>query len=621
MASSPPLRVLPDPIPSTPELPAHPWPFALHFVRQYRGWYLLILALEIAGAIASTYMPYLIGQTVKIITHLRDHPELIWGAIKTPLVVFALLNVAEVAFVCGGNVCRHIAAPQLRRRVTLELFAYLQRHSQRYITDHFAGSLAHRISETTQGVAMALATVIFEFLPIFVKLAIASALLFYASFYLGGFILAWSVIFLAVSFKLARDLRPHAKRHAAARSETNGKIVDSITNLSSVRLFARLGFERGYIDTHLDREIKAARVSMSHMEKIQWFQYSAALVLRVGVLALGAWLWAKGKIDVAGFVMGISLALLIIGEVRNLGRRFLEFFEFIGNISHGVHSIVRPHEVTDAPGAGRLQVDRGEIEFRGVSFGYTPERTVFENLHLTIRPGERVGLVGYSGSGKSSLLNLVLRLYEPQQGAILIDGTDIRQVTQESLHAQISLIPQEPGLFHRTLRENIGYGNLDAGSSEIEEASTLAHAHAFINEMPQKYESMVGERGVKLSGGQRQRIAIARVIAKDAPILIMDEATSSLDSVTERAIQESLDLIMKGKTVLVVAHRLSTIAHLDRILVFDKGQIVEDGNHSALLTRNGTYAHLWSRQVDGFIPESEAEDAATEADGKGLVTA
>jgi ATP-binding cassette subfamily B protein len=273
-----------------------------------------------------------------------------------------------------------------------------------------------------------------------------------------------------------------------------------------------------------------------------------------------------------------------------------------------VHAIVLPHEVVDRPDAGALVINRGEIRFNDVTFGYVAERPVFRHLNLTIQPGERVGLVGFSGSGKSTLINLVLRLYEPQSGSITIDGTDIRSVTQSSLHSQVSLIPQDPGLFHRTLKENIGYGRLDADETLIEGAARQAYAHDFIESMPNRYGSMVGERGVKLSGGQRQRIAIARVIAKNAPILIMDEATSSLDSVTEKAIQDSLDTLMDGKTVLVVAHRLSTIAHLDRILVFDNGCIVEDGPHRELLARDGVYARLWSRQSDGMIPEHD--DAA-----------
>src|SRR5690606_5766821 len=290
----------------------------------------------------------------------------------------------------------------------------------------------------------------------------------------------------------------------------------------------------------------------------------------------------------------------------DLSRRFIDLFEYIGNIANGVYTIVRDHEIVDRPGAQPLRVTQGCIELRDVSFGYTPHSRVFEGLNLCIEGGQRVGLVGYSGSGKSTLLNLILRLYDPQQGSILIDGQDIRNITQQSLHAQISLIPQDPGLFHRTLLENIRYGRPDANQEEIELAARGADAHEFIERMPSQYESLVGERGVKLSGGQRQRISIARVIVKNAPILIMDEATSSLDSITEQAIQNSLTDLMEDKTVIVVAHRLSTIAHLDRILACDNGGIVEDGTHTLLLARGGAYTRLWSRQADGCL-EAESE--------------
>jgi ATP-binding cassette subfamily B protein len=599
--------------PDAPSLPAQPLAFVIYFVNKYRSWYLVILILEIAASVSATFMPYIIGQVVQMIGQLRSKAELLWPAIAWPLILFTLLNVGEVIFLRTAGACRMFAAPRLRRSVTQELYAYLQHHSHRFITNNFAGALAHRISETSQGVSMSLATLLFEFLPVIIKLGVSSALLLGASLPLGGFVAVWSVIFLAFSYRLARQCQPHAQRHAAARSETNGKIVDSVTNLSSVRLFARVPFEREYLNQYLDSEIQLGRTAMRYMERIHWFQYSAAVVLKVGVLALAAYLWQRGALDVAGFVMSISLALLIISEVRNLGRRFLELFEYIGNIANGVHSIVRSHEVIDAADAQCLQVRYGSIEFRDVTFAYSPGHNIFEHLNLNIAPGERVGLVGYSGSGKSTLVNLILRLYDPQEGAILIDGVDIKNVTQESLHSQISLIPQDPGLFHRTLLENIRYGNLEAQEEAILEASALAQADEFIQGMPSKYESLVGERGVKLSGGQRQRIAIARVIAKAAPILIMDEATSSLDSVTEKAIQESLATEMQGKTVIVVAHRLSTIAFLDRILVFDQGQIVEDGSHAQLVSNNGTYARLWNRQVDGFIADGSHE--RKEADG------
>jgi ATP-binding cassette subfamily B protein len=305
---------------------------------------------------------------------------------------------------------------------------------------------------------------------------------------------------------------------------------------------------------------------------------------------------------VGEFTMSVGLALLIINEARNLTRRFLEFFEYIGHVANGVESIIREHHITDEAQAYPLTITKGQIEFKNVCFAYESHSPVFNSLNVTLRAGERVGLVGFSGSGKSTFVNLLLRHYEPQSGQILIDGIDIQSVTQDSLHEQISLIPQEPSLFHRSLKENIAYGRLNASDEAIELAAQLAQAHSFIEAMPDNYASLVGERGVKLSGGQRQRIAIARVILKDAPILILDEATSSLDSITEKAIQESLEQIMSQKTVIVIAHRLATIAHLDRILVFENGYLVEDGSHDQLLAQKAVYYRLWSMQAGGFLP-------------------
>jgi len=326
------------------------------------------------------------------------------------------------------------------------------------------------------------------------------------------------------------------------------------------------------------------------------------------VLYYALQLWGRGEISVAEFVVASTTTLLIINEARNHSRRFLEFFEYIGNVANGVHTLVKPHEVVDQPGAQRVWVERGRIEFRDVSFGYTDEQLIFQHLNVTIPAGQRVGLVGFSGSGKSTFVSLILRLYDPQGGQILIDGHDIKAMTQNSLHSQLSLIPQDPNLFHRTLMENIRYGRLEATDEEVVDAARKAHADGFIRNIKGQYSSLVGERGVKLSGGQRQRIAIARVVVKNAPILILDEATSSLDSITEQAIQETLNEVMQGKTVIVVAHRLSTIAHLDRILVFDQGRIVEDGTHDELLALGGSYHRLWSRQAGGFVLDDGAAD-------------
>jgi len=306
--------------------------------------------------------------------------------------------------------------------------------------------------------------------------------------------------------------------------------------------------------------------------------------------------------------MVATLGLMIVAQCSFLSMQFMHFFEFIGNIQNSIDTLLKPHEMPDRTDALPARIEKGAIRFRDVNFGYSPDKPIFKHFNLNIAAGQRVGIVGLSGSGKSTLLNLLLRAYDPQKGQGEVDGVDIQGMTQQSLHSHIGLIPQEPGLFHRSLRENIGYGDVDADESAIVLAAKRAHAHDFILHMQDGYDALIGERGVKLSGGQRQRIAIARALLKNAPILVLDEATASLDSETESLIQSSLDDIMADKTVLVVAHRLSTIAHLDRIVVLDKGLIVEDGSHQHLLELKGLYYRLWQHQSDGLLSEKDARE-------------
>ncbi len=594
--------------PGAPALPDAPLAFALHFLRRYRGWYLLIVLLEIAASSAGILSPYAIGRIVRVVS-AGPHADLV-AALAFPVALFVGLNLAELVLGRASGACRVYLAPLQRTGVTAALYAWLQHHSQRFVGSNFAGSLANRISETSMGVNMATWTIIFDFLPIAVTLVVAVALLAQASGLLAAFAAGWALLFVGLSYRLARRCQGFARAHAAARSDTTGQIVDAVTNLASVRLFARLDFERERLGHALRREIGTFRGSMGYNEKILWFQFSAAVLLKAGVVTIALWLFSRGRLATADFVMCVSVSLLVIAEARNLSRRFLDFFEYIGNIDNGVRTIVRAHEVVDVPDAPPLAFAQASVELRDVRFGYEPGKPVFEGLNLAIPAGQRVGLVGFSGSGKSTLLNLLLRQYDPDAGQVLVGGVDIAGVAQASLHAQIGLIPQDPGLFHRSLLDNIRYGRPQATLENVREAARVAHACEFIEQMDERYDALVGERGVKLSGGQRQRVAIARVVLKDAPILVMDEATSSLDSVTEKAIQQSLDTLMQGKTVIVVAHRLSTIAHLDRILVFDAGRIVEDGSHAQLLARDGTYRRLWSRQSDGFLADASEPLAA-----------
>ena len=586
--------------PGTPALPATPARFVVFFIRQFRGWYLTMLVFVTADAVCGITIPYGIARVLKTVTHAREAvPSM--ASLQGPLLLFLGLALGEVIFgrLAGGIQVR--LGPRQRQNVTRALYHYLQYHSHRFLTSDFAGALAHRISETSLGVTQTLWSVLTEFWPAAVVLGVSITLLTTAHLELGLFVLVWAALFVSASFWLARRARPYAVAASAARSETTGKVVDSVTNLTSTRLFARNEYEREYLNSYLHKELKAIHRSNMYAERVRWFQFGSAAVLKVGTLYYALRLWQSGAIDVAEFVMAVSLALLIINEVRALSRRFLEFFEYIGNVANGVNTIVKPHELVDEPGAEPSRIARGAIRFENVTFGYPSGQDLFEHLTVSIPAGQRVGLVGSSGSGKSTFVSLILRMYDPQGGRICIDGVDIRGMTQDSLHEQVSLIPQDPSLFHRSLKENIRYGRIDATDEEVVDAARRAHAHEFIAQMKEGYASMVGERGVKLSGGQRQRIAIARVVLKNAPVLILDEATSSLDSITEKAIQETLDEVMIGKTVIVVAHRLSTIANLDRILVFEHGRIIEDGNHAELLREGGAYYRLWTRQTGGFL--------------------
>ena len=564
-----------------------------------------MIILEAGQAACGILLPYAIKQIMDAVAKAHAQTLPVWEQLENPLWLFGLLNLGIVLFSRASGALLVITGPSIRRRVRRELFAYLQLHSQHFFMSHFAGSLGNRISEVSMSVAHTIWTVLFDFWPLVIAFSVSLFLLFGVNTDLALTLAGWIISYVIISFLLAFKCRKYAKQYAASRSLVSGKIVDSVTNIMNAKLFARRDFEQAYLEEFLDIEVNSARKTFWFMERIRWFQFIAAMLLMFGVIGYALKIWSEQGMTISQFAMSASLSLMLIEQARGLSRRFLEFFEYVGNITDGVNLIVSPHNVTDQKQASVLKVSTGSIQYQHVNFGYTPDKLVFKDLNITINSGKKVGIVGFSGSGKSSLLNLMLRLFEPQAGTILIDGQDIQTVSQESLRDNIAMIPQDPMLFHRSLMENIRYGRIEASNEEVISAAKKAHAHEFIIETEEGYDSLVGERGVKLSGGQRQRIALARAILKDAPILLLDEATSALDSVTESHIQESLKLLMKDKTVMVIAHRLSTLAHLERILVFHDGKIIEDGNHNELLNLKGHYAKMWSMQAGGFLPEQE----------------
>jgi ATP-binding cassette subfamily B multidrug efflux pump len=403
-----------------------------------------------------------------------------------------------------------------------------------------------------------------------------------------------------------------AKNQADARSLMTGRITDAYTNIATVKLFAHAQREAGHARGAMQEFLGTVHAQMRLVTGFEIVIHALSMLLIAATAGVALWLWMNGEVGIGAVAAATAMALRLNGISHWIMWEMATLFEDIGTVQDGITTLARPHAVVDADGAEALKVTRGDIRFEDVQFSYGGDKAVIERLNLHIRPGEKIGLVGRSGAGKSTVVNLLLRFYDIEGGRLLIDGQDIAQVTQDSLRAQVGMVTQDTSLLHRSVRDNILYGRPDAGDDAMIAAARRAEAHDFIETLSDPagrrgYDAHVGERGVKLSGGQRQRIAIARVMLKDAPILLLDEATSALDSEVESAIQASLYRLMEGKTVVAIAHRLSTIAAMDRLIVMDRGRIVEEGDHRSLLARGGLYARLWAHQSGGFLTD-ETDD-------------
>ena len=409
--------------------------------------------------------------------------------------------------------------------------------------------------------------------------------------------------FLVISAVYFKPIRDQSNYFATAKSSVMGKVVDSVSNVTNLRLFSRHAYENKLIQDAVQDTVDKDRMMQRTILKMRIFWDVSIIVLIGGNLYLLVNMYSKNQVTIGDFSFIISLSISIFYNLWYLASQFVTFAEELGKCKQALTIISALHDIRDEPNAQALEVTKGDIEFDDVTFHYDEGAHLFNNKNVLIQSDQKVGLVGLSGSGKSTFVNLILRLFDVESGKIRIDGQDIRKVTQESLREHIAMIPQDVSLFHRTLLENIRYGRTDATDEEVIQASKQAHCHEFISQLTEGYNALVGERGIKLSGGQRQRIAIARALLKNAPILILDEATSALDSLTEKLIQDSLHALMQGRTTIVIAHRLSTLSEMDRILVFDNGQIVEDGTHADLIKAKGHYSRMWAMQAGGFLPE------------------
>jgi ATP-binding cassette subfamily B multidrug efflux pump len=606
--------------PGPGEPPAGLLAFYWHFARQTKGWYALMFVTSLAVALIDTVIPVFIGKLVSLMEAVDRKAALAaqWpvlaGMVGLVLLVRPLVILADVAVRQNGLI------PGATSLIRWQSHWHVVRQSWPFFQNDFAGRIANRVMQTANALRESVMASIRAVWYIVVYGVSAFVLMAMSDWRLGLPTLLWFLGYLLFLCYFVPRMRDLARASSEVRSHVMARVVDSYTNILTVKLFAKLADEDAYVREVIDEHQAAIG---AHMKLISQFIFSLSVMnaaLLTGTAAIGIALWGQGTVSAGVVATALPLAWQIANVAGWVSWEVTGIFENIGVVQEGMQTIAVPLTGVDRPGARKLEVSRGEITFDEVSFDYgrTDGEPVLDGLNFTIRPGERVGLVGRSGAGKSTLVNLLLRFHELERGRILIDGQDIREVTQESLRAAIGMVTQDTSLLHRSIAANIRYGRPHASDVEVEAAASKAQAHGFIVGLEdwkgrRGYEAHVGERGVKLSGGQRQRVAIARVVLKDAPILVLDEATSALDSEVELAIQEQLLGLMEGKTVIAIAHRLSTIARMDRLIVLDAGRVVEEGTHDELLRLGGHYARLWRHQSGGFLPhdvvatETEAE--------------
>jgi ATP-binding cassette subfamily B multidrug efflux pump len=590
--------------------------FYWHFARQVRWLVVALFAAGMVVAMLDTTIPLFIGRVVSMVsTHqpedLIDH---FWP--KLAGMALVLLVGRPLALLAQNLVTNQAIAPGLTSLVRWQNHWHVVRQSWTFFQNDFAGRISARVMQTGPALRESIVSGINAVWYIIVYGSSAVALLASVDIWLAMPILIWFLAYLALLRLFVPRMRDRSRYNSELRSKLTGRVVDSYSNILTVKLFARARDEDAFVRETVDEHTAAFR---HQLRLVTIFgstlaTMNAALVVGTGVMSIG--LWMHGRITVGTVAMALPLAWQISNIAGWVAQNVTSIFENVGVVQDGMRSITPPRKMADRPSAVDLVIGRGEIRFEGVHFGYGTALGVLHGLDLVVAPGERVGLVGPSGAGKSTLVNLLLRFYDPEAGQITIDGQNIADVTQESLRRHIAMVTQDTSLLHRSISENIRYGRPEATDDEMIAAARRAEADDFIVRLEDwqghtGYDALVGERGVKLSGGQRQRIAIARVILKDAPILVLDEATSALDSEVEAAIQGQLDGLMRGRTVIAIAHRLSTISRMDRLLVLEHGRIVEQGSHTALLARGGAYARLWHRQSGGFQEPADVESLTT----------
>ncbi len=580
---------------------SRPFAFMRHVSREHRKWLFGVLTAVFVGQLTGTSIPYIFKMLIDKASEI-GRGEAVPGDIWVIVILFILMTaVTFVAWRVSGFIGMEWAS---RSNATAykTLFGYLAHHSHAYFSDRFAGSLSSKISHASEGIQSLFEAFMWSYTPSILSLIITVAYMWSSSATIALIFLGLIVLLVPLNIFLARFRRPHVVEFSAQATKARGYAVDAITNMAAIRQYVRMEDEKRAFEAHID---EMYRLNIRQWRISEWGLLLNNVIIvcfEAVMLIVSVQLWVFSRLTTGELIMIATLMMNVQSTLVFIGMSMNGFIRRYAEIQEGLADIIVPHEITDRENAQPLAVTKGVIVCDKVTFSYGDE-PVFDDFSLTIKKSERLGLVGTSGAGKTTFVSLLLRQHEIQGGSITIDGQNIAEVTQDSLRDHIAIVPQEPLLFHRSIRENIAYGKPNATQDEIERAAKKAQAHAFITALPEGYDTLVGERGVKLSGGQKQRIAIARAILKNAPILILDEATSALDSESEVAIQKALKELMKGKTVIAIAHRLSTLREMDRIVVLENGAIIEDGTHETLASGKGTYARLWEHQAGGFLME------------------
>ncbi len=597
-----------DPYPDTPPVPPKKGliPFIWSGMDGLKG-YLIVLVILTAGI--GAFEAILFKFVGSLVDWLGQYsPQQLWAEKSTSLIaigVFLLVFPLWVALEC--NLRFQTLQGVFPMRLRWNYHRLMLGQSLAFYQDEFAGRVSAKVMQTAlavRDVIMACTDMLVYIIVYFVTMGV---ILFQFDGWLMLPFFIWIVMFGSSLYWFVPRLAESSRLQADARSLMTGRITDAYSNIQTVKLFSYDNRETHYAKEAMQDFMVTVHGQMRLVTLLQIVNKCMNMFLLVSTAGLGVWLWMQDAVSVGAIAAAIAMALRVLGLSHWMMWEFARLFENVGTVQDGMTTLSKPHKVLDQVNALPLHVQQGEIRFNYVNFSYGENKQLLQDFNLTIKPGEKVGLVGRSGAGKTTLMNLLLRFYDIDSGEICIDGQNIKTVQQESLRRQIGLVTQDTSLLHRSVRDNIMYGRIEATEEEMFDAARRAQAADFIPQLRDVkgrvgYDAYVGERGVKLSGGQRQRIAIARVMLKDAPILILDEATSALDSEVEMAIQESLSELMENKTVIAIAHRLSTIAAMDRLIVMDKGRIVEQGSHQELLAQNGVYAKLWSHQSGGFLP-------------------